>query len=291
MSRDNEASRSKKSVDSAILAAIITVVGGICIALLPTALNILTPRLTPTSIPPTEIVSTSTTVPTPVPTTTVAAGEATSTPAPDTSTPEPTFTPAPPKIGEDWANDCISEVWIPFPSVDTTITNGCRSQPIHSLFAANGRLEFVIQGRFDNTEQYGMFAPLPANGTTSIDMFLTTLQDGEVWVGVFSAPDLNSQGMIVVIPPGDVKNRLLVQKTMPGQGEIQSTASFPQSSAIYNVVFEVGNGSVTTRIMRDTVFEPVPINSAQQWLFVGYQVKKGNNRMQAAFLNLLVQGQ
>jgi len=122
-------------------------------------------------------------------------------------------------------------------------------------------------------------------------MFLTTLQDGEVWVGVFSAPDLNSQGMIIVIPPGDVKNRLLVQKTMPGQGEIQSTASFAQSSAIYNVIFEVGNGSVTTRIMRDTVFDPVPINSAQQWLFVGYQVKKGNNRMQAAFLNLLVQGQ
>ncbi|MGZ9222808.1 MAG: hypothetical protein ACXW4Q_11935 [Anaerolineales bacterium] len=285
----------KSRIDPTILAALIGVCGTVMVTLITLALPRFTAPPTPTA-PPTASwtpvsISTSTIAPSPVPTHTVPAGDPSSTPAPDTPTPEPTFTPALPKIGEDWANDCISEVWIPFPSVDTTVTNGCRSQPIHSLFAANGRLEFVIQGRFDNTEQYGMFAPLPANGTASIDMFLTTLQDGEVWVGVFSAPDLNSQGMIMVIPPGDVKNRLLVQKAMPGQAEMQSTASFAQSSAIYNVVFEVGNGSVTTRIMRDTVFDPVPINSAQQWLFVGYQVKKGNNRMQAAFLNLLVQGQ
>ena len=175
--------------------------------------------------------------------------------------------------------------------METTQNNGCLTQPIHSLFAANGRLEFVIQSRYDNTEQYGMFAQLPANGTASIDIFLTTLQDGEVWVGVFGQPDINSQGMIMVIPSGDVKNRLLVQKSMPGQGELQQTASFAQSSAVYNVVFELASGSVTTRIMRDTVFDPLPIGSAQPWLFVGYQVKKGNNRMQAAFLNLVVQGQ
>jgi hypothetical protein len=136
-----------------------------------------------------------------------------------------------------------------------------------------------------------MFAPLPANGTASIDVFLRNLQDGEIWTGVFAEPDINSQGVIMVIPSGDVKNRLLVQKTMPGQIELQQTASFAPSSPVYNVVFEVGNGSVRTIIMRDTVFDPLPVGSTQQWLFVGFQVKKGNNRIDAEFLNLVIQAQ
>ncbi len=288
MSRDNEASRSKKSVDSAILAAIITVVGGICIALLPTALNLLTPRLTPTLIPPTEVVSTSTAVPTPAPTDTVPPGESTSTPAPDTPTPLPTPTLIP---GADWASGCISAQWKPYPSIQTAENNGCLPEPVHLFFAADGRLTFLVNDRYPNTDVYGMFAPLPANGTASIDVFLRNLQDGEVWMGVFAQPDIASQGMIIVIPPGDVNKRLLVQKTMPGQLEIQHTATFTQSSPSYNVVFQFGNGSVGTTIMRDTVFDAVPVNGTPQWLFVGYQVKKGNNRIDAEFLNLVIQAQ
>jgi len=134
-----------------------------------------------------------------------------------------------------------------------------------------------------------MFAPLPANGTASIDVYLRTLQDGEIWMGVFAAPDVASQGMIMVIPPGDVKDRLLVQKTMPGQVQVQDTISFTPPSPIYNVAFEFGNGSVSTTIMRDTVFDPLPVNGTPQWLFVGFQVKKGNNRIEAEFLNLVIQ--
>jgi hypothetical protein len=134
-----------------------------------------------------------------------------------------------------------------------------------------------------------MFAQIPANGIANIDVFLTTVEDGEIWLGVFSQPDITSQGMIIVIPPGDVKNRVLVQKTMPGQVEYLRTQSFPEHSATYNVEFQLDNGSVTTRIMRDTVVDPLPIDSAQPWLFVGYQVKRGNNRIQATFLNLAIQ--
>ena len=291
MSRDNERSQSKKSIDSSILAAIITVVGGICIALLPTALNMLTPRLTP--IPPTDVVSisTSTAAPTPVPTHTVPVGESTSTPAPDTPTPEPTFTPAPPRIGEDWVNGCISTLWEPYPSIaQPTEIDGCLSEPINNVFYADaGSLRFLVDNRFANTEVYGMFAPLPANGTASVDVLLRRLQDGEIWMGVFAEPDIASQGMIIVIPPGDVKKRVLVQKTMPGQIEVQQTASFTPGSPGYNVVFEFGNGSVRTIIMRDTVFDALPVAATQQWLFVGYQVKKGGNRIDAEFLNLVIQ--
>jgi hypothetical protein len=284
----------RSRIDPAIIAALIGVCGTVAVTLITLVLPRLVPA-TPTAIAlpsPTPVsISTSTVTPTAVPTDTVPAGDPTSTAAPDTPTPEPTFTPAPLAIGQDWGSDCISTLWSPYPFVETTETNGCRSQPIHSLFAADGRLSFVIQGRYEDTEVYGMFAKLPANGTVNLDVFLTTLQDGEIWLGVFAAPDINSQGLIVVVPPGDVKNRLLVQKTMPGQVEYFSTQSFAQISAVYNVEFQVSNGSVRTVIMRDTPIDPLPVGSTEQWLFLGYQAKKGNNRMQAAFLNLVVQAQ
>jgi hypothetical protein len=78
---------------------------------------------------------------------------------------------------------------------------------------------------------------------------------------------------------------------MPGQVEIQQTQQFAQNPPLYDVVFEFGNGAVRTLILRDTVFDAVPVVSAQQWLFVGYQVKKGNNRIDAEFLDLVITGQ
>jgi hypothetical protein len=235
---------------------------------------------------------TSTITNTPAPTDTVPAGDPTSTPEPPTLTPQPTFTSAPPAIGSDWANGCISVLWRPYPdTIQTTANNGCLSEPINLFYAENGRLTFLANGRFEDTEVYGLFARLPATGTVSINAFLRTLQEGEIWVGVFAEPDIESQGMVIVIPPGNVKQRPLVQKTMPGQTERQQTAYFTKDPPLYDIVFEFGNGAVTTRILRDTVFNAVPVNSGQQWLFVGYQVKRGSNRIEAEFLNLVVQGQ
>ena len=289
----------KSRIDPSIIAAVIGVCGTVMVTLITLFLPRLTAAPTPTapSFPnwtdtPVSI-STSTIAPTPLPTDTVAVGDPSSTPAPDTPTPEPTFTPAPAKIGEDWANDCISELWIGYPPIQTTENGdtGCLVEPVHYFFANDERLTFLANSRFPDTQVYGMFAPLPANGTASIDVFLTTLQDGEIWMGVFAQPDINSQGVIMVIPPGDPKNRPLVQKTMPGQIDVQDTISFTPSSPIYNVVFEFGNGSVSTIIMLDTVFDPLPVNGTPQWLFVGFQAKKGNNRIDAAFLNLVIQEQ
>jgi hypothetical protein len=110
-------------------------------------------------------------------------------------------------------------------------------------------------------------------------------------MGIFAEPDIQSQGMVLVIPSGDVKRRPLVQKTMPGQVEVQRTQAFSRNPPIYDVVFEFGNGSVTATLLGDTVLNPVPLASVQQWLFVGYRVQRGNNHIDAEFLNLSVQGQ
>jgi hypothetical protein len=246
-------------------------------------------------VEPTWTISpTATNTDTPVPTDTVAVGEPSSTPAPDTPTPEATLTAAPPAIGSDWANGCISVLWKPYPETLPTAVNpnGCYVEPVAEFFFAdNDNLRFLATGRFSDTQVRGIFAPLPASGTVSINAYLKALQDGEVWMGVFAEPNIESQGMIIVIPPGDIRQRVLVQKTMPGQQEVQTTAQFSRNPAIYDVVFEFGNGAVTTRILTDTVFNAVPVGTGQQWLFVGFQVKKGSNRIDAEFLNLRIQGQ
>ena len=289
--------RNRPGIDPTIIAALIGVCGTVAVALI----SIVAPRLVPTNEPtaiPTStftsaVIFTPTITDTPVPTDTVPAGDPTSTPAPDTPTPEPTFTPAaptPPPIGADWRLGCISALWKAWPTtIQTTEVNGCLSEPVNLFFAADGRLTFLANGRFEDTQVYGMFAPIPANGTVSIKSFLRTLQDGEIWMGVFAEPTIESQGMIIVIPPGNVKERVLVQKTMPGQIELQSTQSFLQDPPVYDVVFDINNGTVSTTILRDTVFNSLPVNSAQPWLFVGYQVKRGNNRIDAEFLELVVQ--
>ena len=289
--------RNRPGIDPTIIAALIGVCGTVAVALI----SIVAPRLVPTNEPtaiPTStftsaVIFTPTITDTPVPTDTVPPGDPTSTPAPDTPTPEPTFTlaaPTPPPIGADWRLGCISALWKAWPTtIQTTEVNGCLSEPVNLFFAADGRLTFLANGRFEDTQVYGMFAPIPANGTVSIKSFLRTLQDGEIWMGVFAEPTVESQGMIIVIPPGNVKERVLVQKTMPGQIELQSTQSFLQDPPVYDVVFDINNGTVSTTILRDTVFNSLPVNSAQPWLFVGYQVKRGNNRIDAEFLELVVQ--
>ena len=110
-------------------------------------------------------------------------------------------------------------------------------------------------------------------------------------MGVFAEPNLESQGMIIVIPPGDVNRRPLIQKTMPGQVEVHQTEAFAQNPPFYDVFFEFGNNAVRTIVMQNTNFDPLPVTSAQPWLFVGYQVQNGNNRIDAEFLNLVVQAQ
>jgi hypothetical protein len=221
----------------------------------------------------------------------VPVGEPTSTAAPETPTPEPTFTPAPPAIGADWANGCISVLWKPYPTtIQTTENNGCLLEPVNLFFAADGRLTFFVSGKFDDAQVFGMFAPLPASGTVNIQAFLKSLQEGEIWLGVFAEPDIASQGTIIVIPPGDVKRRPVIQRTMPGQAEVRQTDSFARNPPLYDVSFSFGGDSVIATVLGDTVFDAVPVASAQKWLFVGYQVAKGSNRIDAEFLNLFVQG-
>jgi hypothetical protein len=209
----------------------------------------------------------------------------------------------PPAIGADWVNGCISVLWRPYPdTVQTAATNGCLAQPVllsqpaNIMFTENGSLKFRVEGAFQNSQVYGLFAPLPANGTVRIDTLLKRVQGGEIWMGVFAEPNLTSQGLVAVLPEGEnVRNRALVQRKMPEQVEVHRMEAFAedptQDPPRYTVVFELSNGEVRIQKLGETEFSPIVLNVAQPWLFVGYQVVPGNSRIEAEFLNLLVQGQ
>jgi hypothetical protein len=279
----------KKSIDPAVLAAIITVAGGIIVTLISTFANrgtepVPTAYPTWTNVPPPTMVDTA------VPTDTVEAGEPTSTPEPATPTPDATFTPTPPPIGADWVNDCISALWQAVPvSIQTGQENGCLQQPIGDFTASNGRFSFLVNRRFSGGEIYGMFAPLGNDGTVSLKVHLDVLDKGAIWMGVFSEPSTDSTGVIMYIPSGDVNRRLLVMQPLPGNNK-SSTEQFNQSSATYDVKFKYAVGTVQVLAMNDgVVFNPVPVTSANKWLFIGFRTENGNNALGAQFFELAIE--
>jgi hypothetical protein len=218
--------------------------------------------------------------------------------------PQPTTpTPAPPAIGSDWINGCITVLWRPYPdTIPTSANNFCLSQPIvfseqgNIFFTENGSLKFLVTGKFENPQVYGLFAPLPENGTVRIDTLLRSVQEGEIWLGVFSEPNIKSKGLVAVLPPGEnIQRRELIQRKMPEQAEIHRVESFSddptQDPPLFTIVFELNNGEIRVQKLAETEFTAVPLDSTQPWLFVGYQVAADNNHIDAEFLNLVVEGQ
>lgn len=286
-------SGSPKRIDPSIIAAFIGVCGTLAVALISIFANQLTPR--PTPFPTTVFVITATDPPTAMPTDTVPPGDATSTPAPDTPTPVPTFTFTPipaPLIGTDWATGCISARWVPYYPASTLPEpiDGCLPQPVDKFVANSGRLAFLYDGRVSTAEVHGLFALLPADGTASVKVLLKELEKGEIWMGIFSAPDINSAGMILTIPPGNINRRPIVQISMPLQERILESINFQPDSPVYDVFFSFNTSSVEANIMNNSLpMNPFALTSAQKWLFIGYQVKNGANRIGAEFYDLVLQ--
>ena len=285
--------KNKKSMDPAVLAAIITVVGGLITTLIVTALN--RPEAPqPTSVPPTAVMPTETVPPTAQPTDTVPPGEPTSTPAPPTNTPEPTFTftPIPPvAIGQDWGEGCISSLWQPYPSSILTVGkgNGCLQEPVFVFSADGGKLSFLYERSGNGpVETYGLFAPLPESGDVSFTVRLRDLSGVDLWMGIFSEPEIASSGLLMTIPAGNPKNRVIVQKN-PGSYETLVTTQNINQGDGFSMTLSFNalsaRGTVNPSVF---VTNPVSIPSTNKWLFLGYRGLSGSYRIEGEFANLTV---
>lgn len=283
-----------KRLDPTITAALIGVIGTIIVTLI-TVFGNRPPAAEPTSIPPTAVVFTETVMPTAEPTHTVPAGDPTSTAEPPTNTPEPIPTPTLLPIGAAWSENCISSLWVPYPSSITAAADdrGCLVQPVDKFYTTTDRLAFSFDERVSGGSQiYGMFAKLPPDGTARIDLRLATVSRGEVLVGVFASPDVNSDGVLIVVPASNdvTRRQQFIMKTMPGQQRFATSAELSADPPVYDVFFDYTGGSISVRLFKDQVeLGTVPVLSGEKWLFLGYQAMNGSNTLQAAFENLVIQ--
>lgn len=273
---------------TAIVVALIGILGTIMVALI----NVYGEELlaTPTSSPtmPTTIVSTDTFTPSPIPTDTIPPDEPTSTPAPPMDTPVPSATPvAPVPIGQDWQAGCISSLWRAYPSTISTTEkgDGCLREPVHVFSAEFGDLDFLSERGSGPAETYGLFAPLPESGTVTFTIRLRELKNADLLMGIFSQPDVNSQGLLMIMLNGGVEENVFIQKDPSNYVTIQGTQKIKQGNG-YSISFTFDNLSAISRV-NPSVFQtnPVSMPTAQKWLFLGYKGLSGAYRIEGTFLN------
>lgn len=286
--------KEKKSLDPTVLAAII---GGI-VTIAATVITVIATRpaaATPVPVQVTvPVVVTATNAPA-LPTDTVPAGDPTSTPAPtatDTPVPTFTFTAAPSvEIGQDWGAGCISSSWKPYPSTIsfTEDGKGCLNQPVHVFSTDKEGLSFLAARSENGPEEiYGLFAPLPTDGSSAtIHVLLKELTNVDIWMGVFQEPDLASQGLLMTVPANDkMKNFVVAQKDPSNYKTLRVTQNLDQGPG-FSITFKYDKISVGSSVDPSVmVINSISVPSSQKWLFIGYKGLKGTYSVTGQFFGL-----
>jgi len=282
--------KEKKGISPEIVAALIGVAGTIVAGIFFSGGGGSSEPPAATSAP---VVITATFMPTAVPTDTVPAGEPTSTPAPtDTPAPEPTDVPPVP-IGEDWAQGCISTLWQPYPS-DVTVVDkgdGCLQEPVHVFAADNGVLSFIgSRDGLGSVQDYGLFAPLPESGSVSFQVSVKELTNVDVWVGVFDAADIKSNGLLMTIPAGsNVKKRSITLKDPFTYVTKDSSKDVDQGNG-FSITFTFNTLSVTGNV-NPFVFITAPFSmpSTNKWIYFGYRGLSGSYRVEGSIHDFVIE--
>ena len=283
--------RSRK-VDSTVVAAVITGVVTIAVTLIGVFGNRLAAPPPPTATAPALPTDTATWTPSVVPSDTTLPGTPSPTPVPPTDTPTATITPVPPvAIGQDWKEGCISTLWKPFPADITAADkgNGCWQEPLFVFSAENGDLDFLAQNVNDSTI-YGLFAPLSTeSGSVSFKVRLRDLTNVDLLMGVYAQPDVTSQGLLMTIPEGNVKQRPIAEKdNLTSYTTMQRSGNLDQGDG-YWFTFTFTVNSVRSSVNPSVfVTNPLSVPSAQKWLFLGYKVLSRSHRIDGTFFSLQV---
>ena len=163
--------------------------------------------------------------------------------------------------------------------------DGCWNEPLHVFLAEHGDLDFLAQRKNAPVEIYGLFAPLPPSGKVTVSIRVRELSNVDLWMGVFAEADVRSEGLLMIIPAGNVEKRPFVQKN-PSDYETMASTSLLEQHNGYSISFRFTENSVSSTV-NPGVFgtTPVPITSAKKWLFLGYRGSRGTYRIDGTFLN------
>ncbi len=201
--------------------------------------------------------------------------------------------------GQDWVNNCIAGYnWSIYSSSDFPEVArdevGCYSQPILNVFYTNdGGLSILAQPTaLTSSKDYGLFTLLPQSGNVSFTLDLNKIDNGQVWVGVFEKTDVRSTGVLLVVPPGDVREQAFALKTMPSESRVEVSRIFQNSEGKYTLGFELELGSIIASV-EGVSMTPIPFTPRSRWLFVGYRAKlddptNGTANIQALFTDLKI---
>ncbi len=218
----------------------------------------------------------------------------TSTPTPTlTFTPTFTFTPTPYFPGDDWLYGCVSTKWKIYPNSVTTVINSdnCYQEPIvltGSYFVSGQQLSMLMSAPIRSAETFGLFTQLPSSGQVELTVDLDELENGEIWVGIFSKPDPNSSGLMLLIPPGNIKNSVFSLREMPSGFQKYITGPYYTDYGIYKLRFFFSAGSLSFGVNFRNYTEQYPLAFSEKWLFIGYRAKTGNNDIEASFSDLII---
>jgi len=195
-------------------------------------------------------------------------------------------------IGQDWIVGCISSLWKAYPTTVATVENGdgCLQEPVHVFTADGGRLSFIGERNGDGSvEDYGMFAPLPENGSVTLTISLDNLDNADLWVGVFPEADLKSDGLLLIVPAGNVRKRAIEQKNAFTYETISSTKNVDQGSG-YSFTYTFTNASVTGDV-NPFVFKtnPMSMPTADKWIYIGYRGFGGSYSVKGSFANFFLE--
>lgn len=273
------ADKERRGISPEIVAALIGVAGTIVVAIF------FNQPQTP-SEPPAPIVITATSDITAVPTDTVPPGDPTSTPAP-TDTPVPAV-----PIGQDWLQGCISSLWRGYPSTLMIVDkgDGCLQEPVHVFDANNGVLSFLGERSGSGpVEDYGLFAPLPESGAVTVTVRLDDLSNVDFWIGVFPEPDLKSDGLLLTIPEGNVRKRVIVQKNPFTYETMLSTQNLDQGNG-FSFTFTFTSATATGEV-NPFVFKtnPMSIPAANKWFYIGYRGGNSSYRIEGSIASFILQ--
>lgn len=278
-----------RRMDPTILAALIGGVITIIAAFIPLFASQFSTR--PTATPTTMGTVASTPTDIAIITDTAIPDTPTFTPVPVTDTPIPSAvantTKIPPvPIGKDWTDGCISTLWKPYPT-DIPVTekgDGCWNEPVYVFEAENGDLDFLAQGRNEESKIYGLFARIPERGTVTVKVRFSELTNVDIWLGVFAEQDVTSQGLLMTIPHGSAKKRVIVQKDPLTGATITGTRLLEQGNG-FSISFTFTANSARSTVNPSVFFtDSVSIPSSQKWLFLGYKSLVGYYRAEGRFL-------
>ena len=205
----------------------------------------------------------------------------------------PQFTP-----GKDWLDGCINSQWILYPPTQIPIEENCYNEPIPgSLFTANKSLIIRAQPDVKSAEEYGIFTKVPQSGTIRMSVDLNLLENAEIWIGIYSEPDVTSDGFLMVVPyyppanpPGSdtVKRAFAIRHMqMPLENRFYLSPEFEDSDGIYEIGFNLTKGTVAGFMENETT-DAMPFSYSDRWLFIGYRALIRRSNIDVSFTNLAI---